>query len=197
MRQPIPSFRNKLAAVPQDNLLALPTIDGITLHYDRKRDLVAKIISTWMDRSDAEAIWSTVSAKLPEVTEVEFVHEVVRRRLMLEKIADITEKALDLEAKVKHRTKRYQKQRNYAQLVFENAALAEFTQRYEREVGRQGSSAARSYFMWQWAATFEQACGQPLYEVVSALTEIAFGGNASVDAVRKAAVRHRTTRPPK
>ena len=86
-----------MAAIRQDDLLAWPEIEKITLDREHKRRLIAEIISTWMDRADAETIWSTVSTKLPDVTVVEFVCQVVWRRLMAEKLADMIRKAPGLE----------------------------------------------------------------------------------------------------
>lgn len=195
MRSPAPSFRSELAAIPQDDLLAWPEIEKLTLDRDRKRQLVAKIISTWMDRADAETIWSTVSTKLPNVTVAEFVCQVVWRRLMAEKLAEMIRMAPGLETKARHQIKGYLARRNYSQLGSVNTPLDDFTKQRGQLLGRQ-KSAPRSRFMWEWATVFRQRCGQPLDEVVRALTEIGFGGDVTLDAVRLAH-RHWSTRPPK
>lgn len=181
MRTPSPTFRDDLKA-HQENLSAW----GLKEDHWKGR-LAHEIIARWIDNNECETIWTTVQPfmKIAGVTPDHFISNIIAARLDTEQLNIIVREAPALEAKVRARTKRHVQEKKYSQLAYENEILGRFVERRRQTLGRE-KTGPRIAFMKRLSGSFERWCGQPLDNIVRILTDIAFDGETTTEAVRAA-----------
>jgi len=139
-----------------------------------------------MDHGATEQIWRTMKAKLPTEampTATEFIWLVLQRRLLLGRVDNVVEELPEATRKTKQRAKRFLKENQFGRLSLEAGLLDEAREARAKLLGREADS--RRPFIVGWRKKFKELCGRPLDEIVSALTQIAYGGAApSISAVR-------------
>jgi hypothetical protein len=168
------SFRSELATCRQQ------------LIRDRWEDRLArKVLDEWEKHPAVESIWSAISPKLPaEYVAREFILDVLALRVRTKNLDRVVRGLGSVEAKALARNKRHLKNKHYHQAADEMKLLAEVRDGRERLLSRKKETAARKYFETGWREKFIELCGQPFHDVVADLTEIAFGGEVTAEAVR-------------
>jgi hypothetical protein len=186
MRAPKRSFKDELATYRQ---LITPSSDRPELAAHWKYRLVIQVLDQWRDHPDVERLWQDVSAKLPpEISAGIFIGAVVLERVKMEEVAsrlpDVSQTIAGAKADRRRRLKVGQDEAaaSEAQLVNE---LKSARQNFSRKT----DGAAEGRFMVFLQAWFEDKCGRPFRKHVATLTDIAFGGENYIDAVRDAARR--------
>lgn|SRR5262249_46538088 len=192
MRAQLPSFRSELRAYRRRFEAITPRPD----YYP----LVIEILDSWENHASAEAIWNTINENLPiPPTAGQLIDLVLARRInVAEELYRVIREAPGVKASKRARIKRRLKNEAEWQAGAKTfTALADFREREKRVLGREKKTAPRKLFESGWRDQFKKECGQPLDEVVRVLSEIAFGGQRTIEAVRDAQRRDRGTRPPK
>jgi hypothetical protein len=181
MRQPTPSFLSDLRAY-HDHLTKKNQLDW-------KDKIALELVQRWLERDDAEEIWRNLKSALPadlEIKPVQFAEEVIGRRILAERAAEIVHSGGGLVEDVKRRLKHHLAKDDIAKVHAISGVLKSFQERRGRALARQ-KGADQTWFMWQWSEAFKMVCGRPLDELVAALTEIAFDlEDVGVDHVRGA-----------
>ncbi len=184
MRAPVPSFRSELSNYRQ-RLLAMEQVQPP--HW--KLRLAIDLVNRWLERPDAESVWNILQAKVPDgfrLAPSEFAARVIQDRFLAEDLSRVIRDLPGVEHKTRQRLKRHLAKSDYALSAFENALIASVKDQRSRLLSRE-VSAPRTRFMRNWCDHFRQLCDQPLYEVVCAITQIAFDDDSvTIEAVRGA-----------
>jgi hypothetical protein len=150
------------------------------------RRFVLEIIDRWLNHGSVEHIWKTIKLKLPPEAmpaAQEFIWLVLQRRLLLARVDNVIDELPEATRRTKNRAKRFLQENRFGRLSLETGLLAEAKERRAQRVGQKGGG--RRLFIVGWREKFKELCGQPLDEIASALTQIAYGGEApSISAVR-------------
>src|SRR5262245_57293207 len=179
MRAPAPSFKSELEACRQ-------RLIGIGLRPDDHR-LAIDVLDRWKDHASAETIWSKIRQKMPGITAREFIAVNLERRLAIaEQLKVRIPEMHGVEASARRRAAHHRKAGDGSRAAAEMSQLERFRADRVRVLGRKMKDAPRVMFMKGWSAKFRELCGQPLDEVVAFLTEVTFGGQVTIDAVRRA-----------
>jgi hypothetical protein len=184
MRAPSPSFKSELAAYRQ-------RLVSERADYPQLR-LWLKILDRWKDHSSAETIWKTVREKLLAApTAGQFIDLVLERWSIAIELQRVTSQPPEKAgAKIRVQADRHWRDGDYWLAAYEKSFLESWTndirERSDRLLGRKKAGAARRCFMAGWRDKFKELTGQPLDPVVKVLTEIAFGCDVSIEAVRAA-----------
>jgi hypothetical protein len=182
VRAPSPSFRGELAAF-RKRLMTGPD--------DEWRRLFVEVLDRWENHPDVEETWRKITAKVPTAVAGGFIADVLLRRKLVEEIDSRMAQLPGIEGKVRSSTKRHLKEGKYREIADANGLLADVKEMRAQVLGRE-RTGSQKHFTIGWSKLFQEVCGQPLDEVVAFLTEIAFGGPVSTEAVRGA--RKATTR---
>jgi hypothetical protein len=206
MRAPSPSFKAELAACRQMLMLKQKN--------HRQLSFMLKILDRWAGHPSAEDIWNTISSNWPRnalrsaYSDDEFILDVLASAVWAKKLKPVVYELDNCETKTLAHNKRLIGHKRYSESADLMKLLAEVREGRRRLLSREKKTAARNYFMIGWQEKFITMCGQPLIDVVRVLTDIAFGGEVPVEAVRGARKpttrearrpksRERDTRPPK
>jgi len=192
MRAPPASFKSELTAYRRKLFLH-------RANHPQLR-LCLEVLNRWENHGSVETRWNTITEKLPpeaRPTAGQFIDLVLERRVVAEELYRVMREAPGEKAKKRARIKRRlntDAEWQAGAKIF--TALADFRDKSEQVLGREKGTAPRKRFESGWRDKFKEQCGQPLDEVVRVLSEIAFGGERKIGAVR-GTQRHRDTRPPK
>jgi hypothetical protein len=157
---------------------------------DQTRASILAMLDRWAGRpEDAESAWqslctASVANATPPPPVGWFIGSVVRSKVCLDRLADRVEAAPQVRRALSHQADREWKGGNTALAAVKKDAAQYLEQEFSRLLGREQNTAPRKRFMKMWRATLQQNCGKPLDGVVAMLTEVAFGGETSIDAVR-------------
>jgi hypothetical protein len=143
------------------------------------------LIERWRNHGAAETIWATVSDKIPGWTARDFIFTVLADRLNAERLNVLLDWDKNITGNAEAQIKAHLRAGEMADVTLKSAALVVY-QESRRHVSRKRKTAARTYFMRLSSGRFVEMCGQPLDEVVAAITEIAFGEETGSEAVRRA-----------
>jgi hypothetical protein len=183
MRAPSTTFRKAL----EDHRAWLPTLEPAW-----RRQLAQEMINRWIDHSQCEALWATVAPLLKvEVTSDRFIAEIVQARLTAEMLETI--RASHPRKEMEQLGNRLMREDKWAEAGARSTAFDNQIARFEECRIRAGQAGlfgrkdpARMYFMRQLSAGFVRWCGQWRDNEVRVLTEIAFGPDVTLEAVRNA-----------
>jgi hypothetical protein len=182
MRSPLPFFRSELEAYRR------------RLVAEKADDWQTRLIDNWRDHGAVETTWNKIREKLaPEdmPTAEEFIWLVLNNRIVVANgLARVNRESPAVEAAVHARADKFWDSGNYSAATTVRSQLNNFREERSRLLGRKPKDAPRKRFMKGWSDKFTELCGQPLYEVVLVLTEVAFGREVTPGAVRGA---HRPT----
>ncbi len=186
MRSPNPSFRSELSTYQRRLLDLQKTAPPDAAEWFQ---LAIELVNQWLDRPDAESMWNTIQSHLSPAFSFaprDFIDGVVQGRFFAEELMRVIRDLPAVEHKNRQRTKRHLAKSDYASLASENVLLASVKDQRSRLLSRE-VSAPRTRFMRNWCDHFRQLCDQPLYEVVCAITQIAFDDDSvTIEAVRGA-----------
>jgi hypothetical protein len=188
MRTPTRSFKDELDTYSQ---LITPTSDRPDLAAHWKYRLVTEVLDRWREHLDVERLWQDVSAKLPaEIPAGIFIGAVVLERVKLEEVALRLPDTPDTITAAKADRRRRLKVGQY-DVASSEAQLIDNLKSVRQSFSRKTDGAVEGRFMVFLQAWFENKCGRPFRKHVATLTDIAFGGEHHVDAVRDAMRRQR------
>jgi hypothetical protein len=187
-----PTFRDTIAAF---RATFQPTEEQAA-HW--KGRLTFEVLDNWARHPQCEQIWGKLGSGLA-IPPAALIATVLFHRFVAEEAAIRIRAWPALEKKLDARAKRHIRDKTRRQLEHESALAATFTETRDRMFGRKVASGPRKRFMVGLTAKFKERSGQPFNEEVAYLTEIAFGGEVTVDMVRGTSkpTRDRDIRPPK
>jgi len=156
-----------------------------------ERALVLKLLDRWIDRRDSETIWITIiealrASKVAPVPPREFIAGVLQSRLAVARASAVEKQSRAVAADVLRRADLDWKGDRIKEAVEKKTQVRRFQEQEKALLGRKRKGALQKRFMVLWRKNFIEHCGAPLDGVVAALTEIAFGGNVTIDMVRGA-----------
>jgi hypothetical protein len=163
-----------------------------------KGRLSFEVLDNWAKHPQCEQIWSKLASELA-VPPGALIATVLLHRFEAEEAAIRIRAWPALEKKLDARAKRHIRNKARRQLEHESGLAATFIEVRDRMFSRKVASGPRKRFMASLTAKFKERSGQPFNEEVAYLTEIAFGGEVTVDMVRGTSkpTRDRDIRPPK
>ena len=189
MRAPAPSFKREIAAYRQKLIKERADYPRLVL--------ALHVLERWSDHGAIEAIWETVNERLPAEavpTGEQFIDLVLQRWDRALAVNERVPRISDIETKTRRQIRDRLHKRQYGQVAQLAGWLDKIHQKRARLLGREGTG--QTQFMKAWSESFQKLSGKPLDETVASLTEIAFGGEVTIDMVRRAR-RDRSTRPSK
>ena len=173
MRAPDQSFKTELRAYRKK-------IEAIaTDRKDPRRRIVLSMLDRWETHADAENAWKQISNASaangkPMPPPGVFIAWVIRTRMDLERLPEVSKQAPRLEAKAHAQANRDWKEGRTASAVMKREFAQQFSEEKKRVLGRQPRLAPQKRFIKMWRDTFIENCGKPLHGVVATLAEIAF-----------------------
>jgi hypothetical protein len=171
------------------------TPDREELRKHWKYRLITQVLDSWeRNADDAEKMWQDISRKLPpEIPAGVFIGAVVLERVKLEEVTqrlpDVPATIATAKADIKRRITDDQFDIASAEAKALNNLISA-----RSAFSRESRKAVEGRFMAFLQAFFEETCGRPFGKHVATLTDIAFGGEHSVESARDAVRRSRKHR---
>lgn len=181
MRAATPSFKSELAAY-RAWLVNQPAAP-------EERELYLDILDRWADHAAVETTWAALANSIPPadmIPAADFISLVIERRGLAERLKVVVEEAHAVEARANSKAMRDIRSKRPGEAALKLALLDSFQGQSDRLLGRKKKDAPRKIFIVGWTELFRRLSGQPLDEAVRVLTEVAFGGDVPINAVRDA-----------
>jgi hypothetical protein len=202
MKTPTPTFKAELVSFRQRLAPVIPYTDpDRKREFERKQKMHLAVLDRWLEHPDAEKPWMMLKAKSRELLLPGlFIAEVLQRREVADDLDRRISGQAGLEKQTEARVKELMRRPVRGERLKAAAARQERLDDLARDstpFGREGLVAARQHFVRELTKRFVSMTGRKLDEAVRILTEVCFGEPETIEMVRRASRRDRSTRPRK
>jgi hypothetical protein len=181
-----PTFLSELSAYREALLKDNSDLKG--------RALIEAVLDRWRDRADAEKIWEKITTALvanktqPPAAAL-FIAWLLQTRIRYEWLDAQTKHAPIITSDLRNKAAQEWKSGDPISAAFHRIgaqAYADWSQQAGVTLSRKKAKALQKRFISTLRESFIANCGKPLNEVVTTLTQIAFGGDVDIQDVRDA-----------